>query len=62
MIWKPELYYVPLKKALVSGGGPPDKGPGLILQQMPKKEMIWAIDGKVIPWYQTDVHWYVVGA
>ena len=23
--------------------------------------MMWAIDGVVIPWYQTDVHWYVVG-
>ena len=28
---------------------------------MPKKEMLWAIDGEPIPWYQTDVHWYVVG-
>ena len=28
---------------------------------MLKKEMLWAIDGKAIPWYQTDVHWYIVG-
>ena len=23
--------------------------------------MLWAIDSEPIPWYQTDVHWYVVG-
>ena len=23
--------------------------------------MMRAIEGEVIPWYQTDVHWYVVG-
>ena len=28
---------------------------------MPSKEMQWAINGKLIPWYETDVHWYVVG-
>ena len=43
------------------GGGPEDEGPELILRQMPAKEMQWAIDGKPIPWYETDVHWYVVG-
>ena len=43
------------------GGGPEDKGAELILQSMPGKEMQWAIDRKLIPWYKTDVHWYVVG-
>ena len=23
--------------------------------------MQWATDGKPIPWYETDVHWYIVG-
>ena len=58
---KPELYCVPLKKALVPGGGPEDEGAEPILRSMPGKEMQWAIDGKLIPWYETDVHWYVVG-
>ena len=58
---KPELYCVPLKKAPVPGGGPEDEGPELILRQMPAKEMQWAINGKPIPWYEIDVHWYVVG-
>ena len=57
---KPELYCVPLKRVPVPGGGPEDEGPELILCQMPAKEMQWAIDGKPIPWYKTDVHWYVV--
>ena len=57
MIWrKPELYCVSLKRAPVPGGGPEDEGQGLILQQMPEKDMMWAIDGKVIPCYQTNVH------
>ena len=59
---KLELYCVPLKKAPVPGGGPEDEGAELILRSMPGKEMQWAIDGKLIPWYETDVHWYVVGA
>ena len=58
---KLELYCVPLKRAPVSGGGPEDEGPELILRQMPAKEMQWAINEKPIPWYETDVHWYVVG-
>ena len=58
---KPELYCVPLKRALVPGGGPEDEGPELILHQMPAKEMQWAIDGQPILWYKTDVHWYIVG-
>ena len=58
---KPELYCVQLKKAPVPRGGPEDEGAELILRQMPGKEMQWAIDGKLIPWYETDVHWYVVG-
>ena len=59
--WKPELYCVPLKRAPVVGGGPEDEGKGLILQSMPTKDMQWVIDGQTIPWYQADVHWYVVG-
>ena len=58
---KLELYYVPLKRAPVPGGGPKHESSELILQQMPTKEMQWAIDGKPIPWYKTNVHWYVVG-
>ena len=56
---KPELYCVPLKKAPVPGGGLEDEGLELILRQMLGKEMQWAIDGKPILWYKTDVHWYV---
>ena len=41
-------------------GGPEDEGPKLILRQMPAKEMLWAIDSHSIPWYKTDVHWYIV--
>ena len=58
---KRELYYVPLKQAPVPGGGPEDKGKGLILQAMSAKDMQWVIDGQTMPWYQADVHWYVVG-
>ena len=58
---KPELYCVPLKKARVPGGGPEEEGAELILQSMPDKEMQWAIDRKLNPWYETDVHWYIVG-
>ena len=57
---KPELYCVPLKRVPVLGGGLEDEGPELILCQMPVKEM-FAIDGQPIPWYETDVHWYIVG-
>ena len=28
---------------------------------MPAKDMQWVIEGKTIPWYQADVHWYIVG-
>ena len=28
---------------------------------MPQKEMEWVIDGVAMPWYQADVHWYIVG-
>ena len=49
-IWrKPELYCIPLKRAPVPGRGPEDKGQSLILQQMLEKDMMWAIDGEVIP-------------
>ena len=58
---KPELYCVPLKRALVKGGGPEDEGEGLILQSMPAKDMQYLIEGQTIPWYQADVHWYIVG-
>ena len=58
---KPKLYCVPLKRAPVPGGGPEDEGPELILRQMLSKEMLWAVDGYPIPWYETDVHWYIVG-
>ena len=53
---KPELYCVLLKRALVKGGGPEDEGEGLILQSMLSKDMQYLIEGKTIPWYQTDVH------
>ena len=58
---KPELYCIPLKRVPVLGGGPEDKGPELILRQMPAKEMLWAVNGQPIPCYETDVHWYIVG-
>ena len=53
--------FVPLKQAPVLGGGLEDEGEGLILQSMPAKYMQWVINGQTIPWYQADVHWYVVG-
>ena len=58
---KPELYCVPLKRAPVKGGGPEDEEEGLILQSMPAKDMQYLIEGQTIPWYQVDVHWYIVG-
>ena len=58
---KPELYCVPLKRAPVKGGGPENEGEGLILQSMPAKDMQYLIDGQTIPWYESDVHWYIVG-
>ena len=58
---KPELYCVPLKRAPLKGGGPEDEREGLILQSMPAKDMQYLIKGKTIPWYQADVHWYIVG-
>ena len=42
------------------GGGLEDEGAELILRSMPGKDIQWAIDGQLIPWY-ADVHWYVVG-
>ena len=58
---KPELYCVPLKRAPVKGGGPENEGEGLILQSMPAKDMQYHIEGQTIPWYEADVHWYIVG-
>ena len=58
---KPELYCVPLKQASVKGGGPENEGEGLILQSMPAKDMQYHIEGQTIPWYEADVHWYIVG-
>ena len=58
---KPELYCIPLKRALVVGGGPNHEGQELILDHMPQKDMEWAIDGVAMPWYQADVHWYIIG-
>ena len=58
---KPELYCVPLKRAPVKGGGPENEGEGLILQSMPAKDMQYLIDDQTIPWYESDVHWYIVG-
>ena len=58
---KPELYYIPLKRAPVKGGGPSQEGQELILEYMPAKDMEWAVDGVHMPWYQADVHWYIVG-
>ena len=58
---KPELYYIPLKRAPVKGGGPNQEGQELILEYMPAKDMEWAIDGVGMPWYEADVHWYIVG-
>ena len=58
---KPELYCIPLKRVQVLGGRPEHEGPELIIRQMSAKEMQWAIHGKPIPWYETDVHWYIVG-
>ena len=28
---------------------------------MLQKDMEWAIDGVAMPWYQANVHWYIVG-
>ena len=28
---------------------------------MPAKDMQYLIDGQTIPWYESDVHWYIVG-
>ena len=57
---KPELYCIPLKRAPVKGGGPSQEGQELILEYMPAKDMEWAVDGVHMPWYQADVHWYIV--
>ena len=58
---KSELYCVLLKRAPVLGGRPEDIGEGLILQSMPGKDMQYLIEGKTIPWYQADIHWYIMG-
>ena len=57
---KPELYCIPLKRAPIKGGGPNLEGQELILEYMLQKDMEWAIDGVAMPWYQTNVHWYIV--
>ena len=57
---KLELYCVLLKRTLVKRGGPENKGKGLILQSMPAKDMQYLIEGQTIPWYEADVHWYIV--
>ena len=57
---KPKLYCIPLKRAPIPREGLEDEGPGLILQAIFAKEMQWVIDGEAIPWYQTNVHWYIV--
>ena len=58
---KPKLYCIPLKRAPVKGGGPSQEGQELILEYMPAKDMEWVVDGVHMPWYQADVHWYIVG-
>ena len=58
---KPELYCIPLKWAPVVGGDPNHEGQELILDHMPQKDMEWAIDRVTMPWYQADMHWYIVG-
>ena len=58
---KPKLYCVLLKKALVPGGGARGQRTGPNSPANPAKDMMWTIYGEVIPWYQMDVHLYVVG-
>ena len=58
---KPELYSIPLKRALVLEGGPQQEGLELTMDHIPYKDMQWAIDGVAILWYQGDVHLYIVG-
>ena len=61
-IWrKPELYCIPLMRPSVVGGGPNQEGQELIINHMPQKDMEWAIDGVAMPWYQANVHYYIVG-
>ena len=43
------------------GAGLSQKGQELIIDHMPQKDMEWAIDGVAMPWYQANVHWYIVG-
>ena len=33
----------------------------LIIDHMSQKDMKWAIDEVAMPWYQANVHWYIVG-
>lgn len=58
---KPELYYIRLCMRLVTGGGPQDDGPALILDPMPKKDDMFLVNDVPVLWYHTDVHWYIVG-
>ena len=58
---KLKLYYIPLKRAPIAGGGPNQEGQELIIDHMSQKDMEWAIDGVAMPWYQANVHWYIVG-
>uniref|UniRef100_A0A7I4DF76 Uncharacterized protein n=1 Tax=Physcomitrium patens TaxID=3218 RepID=A0A7I4DF76_PHYPA len=58
---KLELYCIPVSKRPVMGGGPQEEGPSLILDRMPGKDEMWLVDDQRVPWWQTDVHWYVVG-
>ena len=58
---KLELYCVLLKRAPVKGGRPKNEGEGLILQSMLAKDMQYHIEGQTNPWYEADVHWYIMG-
>ena len=58
---KLELYCIPFKRAPVVGEGPNQEGQELIIDHMPQKDMEWAINGIAMPWYQTNVHRYIVG-
>ena len=55
------MYYIPLQKRPVKGGGSDDDGPALILDRMPRRDEQWALDNRWIPWWKTDVHRYIIG-
>ena len=44
-----------------SGRRPNQEGQELIIDHMPQKDMECAIDEVAMPWYQANVHWYIVG-